>query len=669
MEKLHRDGSFSSSCTDVLVNRLFRIIVRKFQVRDVYLSLPGVPSEELMAMGLPPDPRKEILIGALSIMQSFSRVIVVENAADDLLLSHQTWSLAEDIKLGFFAVASVMMGDIKVGSLCIVDTKAHHNFSLDCQGLLMEFADTIADIWTDRQQLYQQIQRDALHMQTTVLGILQPPLRLIMQEGDRAQHCISLLKQYWRTKTFNLLDKTAAKMRRDVNFFEYMVSTAIQVVSSAQIHDGNQLKHSTDLVEDLGDIFGYSFDYEGWRGTVRELIYHYGLLSVWVYSDDKEEFMPCFLAADPCLLRFCIAAVLEHLYCSNCQQNIHITTSFSASSSTVPVSSASTVMDETLATFGGSENVHSAGDQGENDSLPSMHQRSVVHHSNRRKLCIQISSQDCLPPFPKEMAESLNMLCEHYLHGQLRQVTDHCFQFLVPVELDTTDLPMGFALSTDDATVVEHHHHHLHESDNGEPLYNHEALNLTQYQELQQQQEQHRKLLLQRQKRELFPDMVAAHALPLKTSVAPNATASLIAEAEVTGATALIDSDGQYVPVPDVRKPLHIDTTSTRASFVFPSGFSGILALPSCSNIAQTIVDTCRSFIIMKSPSLTALTPHNKVAPSLPITACCTPLASAEPPVIFRDENTSMFGFPTLWHSKVTPEDPAFHQFQGVAVR
>eukprot|EP01033_Poteriospumella_lacustris_P012170 gene12170-8704_t len=418
-------------------------------------------------MGLPPDPRKEILIGALSIMQSFSRVIVVENAADDLLLSHQTWSLAEDIKLGFFAVASVMMGDIKVGSLCIVDTKAHHNFSLDCQGLLMEFADTIADIWTDRQQLYQQIQRDALHMQTTVLGILQPPLRLIMQEGDRAQHCISLLKQYWRTKTFNLLDKTAAKMRRDVNFFEYMVSTAIQVVSSAQIHDGNQLKHSTDLVEDLGDIFGYSFDYEGWRGTVRELIYHYD-------------------------------------------------------------------------------------DQGENDSSPSMHQRSVVHHSNRRKLCIQISSQDCLPPFPKEMAESLNMLCGHYLHGQLRQVTDHCFQFLVPVELDTTDLPVDFALSTDDATVVEHHHHHhLYESDDGEPLYNHEALNPTQYQELQQQQEQYRKLLLQRQKRELFPDMVAAHALPLKTSVAPNATASLIAEAEVTGATALIDSDGQYVPVPD----------------------------------------------------------------------------------------------------------------------
>lgn len=668
MELLHRDGSFASSCTDVLVNRLFRIIVRKFQVRDVYLSLPGVPAEELMAMGLPPDPRKEVLIGALSIMQSFSRVIVVENAADDLLLCHQTWSLAEERELGFLAVASVVMGDIKVGSLCIVDSKAHHNFSLECQGLLMEFADTIADIWTDRQQLYKQIQRDALHMQTTVLGVLRPPLKLIMQEGDHAQHCISLLKQYWRTKTFNLLDKTAAKMRRDVNFFEYMVSAAIQVVSSAQIHDESQLKHSTDLGEGLDDIFGYSFDYEGWRGTVRDLIYHYGLLSVWVYSDDKEEFMPCFLAADPCLLRFCIAAVLEHLYCSNCQQNIHITTSFSASSH-VPVSSASTVMDDTLATFGGSHNVHSADDHGENDSLPSMHQRSIVHHPNRRKLCIQISSQDCLPPFPKEMAESLNMLCGHYLHGQLRQVTDHCFQFLVPVELDITDLPVDVALSADDATVVEHHHH-LCESDDGEPLYNRDALNLTQYQELQQQQEQHRKLLLQRQKRELFPDLVAAHSLPLKTSVAPNATASLIAEAEVRGPTTLVHGDGDYVPVPDVRKPLRIDTSSTRSSFVFPSGFSGVLALPTCGNIAQTIVDTCRSFIIMKSPSLTALSPHNKVAPSLPITACCTPLASTEPPIVFRDENTSMFGFPILWHSKVAPDESAtFHHFEGIAVR
>lgn len=595
---------FSSDCTDTVLNNLFSVIARKFKVREVYLSLPGVPSQELIAMGLPPHPLKESLIGSLSYMQSYSRVIVVEDSRTDPFLSAHPLTKSEAPKLGFIAAASVLMKDVKVGNLCIMDTKAHSNFGTSNQGLLVEFADTIAGIWTDRQQLYQELRRDGVHMQQSVLGVLRPPLVRLIREADTVGHSLTLLEAMWRATTFNQLDKTASSMQKDVNYFEYLVSTAIRVVSLAQIHDGMQMKHPMVNIGAIRGKYVYEFDQEGWRSSMRELIYHYGLLSVWVYSDDKEEFMRCFLAGHPDVLHFCIAAVLGHLYCSNCQQNIHITTSFSSflppTATLAKEASVSTKSSDTSSTYGRSAEL---GNQ------------PAGNLANRRKLCIQISSQDRLPPLPKEMRESLDILSRQYLRGQVRQVTNHCFQLLVPVEIDTSDMepfdetaadvavadaPVG----DDGATAVP---------DGEQSIHSHGVL--SRHQELQLQQEQQRKQLLQRQKRALFPDLASSLANPLK-SPENSMSASLIAE--TTQRSRQFRDYDDFGDVIDVASGA-VDTASSKESStqakLFPSGFTGILALPSYRNIAQTIVDSCRSLLQLKSPSH-GRSAHSKVSPA-----------------------------------------------------
>eukprot|EP01040_Poterioochromonas_malhamensis_P020480 gene20480-24454_t len=294
----------------------------------------------------------------------------------------------------------------------------------------------------------------------------------------------------WRATTFNQLDKTASSMQKDVNYFEYLVSTAIRVVSLAQIHDGMQMKHPMVNIGAIRGKYVYEFDQEGWRSSMRELIYHYGLLSVWVYSDDKEEFMRCFLAGHPDVLHFCIAAVLGHLYCSNCQQNIHITTSFSSflppTATLAKEASVSTKSSDTSSTYGRSAEL---GNQ------------PAGNLANRRKLCIQISSQDRLPPLPKEMRESLDILSRQYLRGQVRQVTNHSFQLLVPVEIDTSDMEPFDETAADvavaDAPVGDEGATAV--PDGEQSIHSHGVL--SRHQELQLQQEQQRKQLLQRQER------------------------------------------------------------------------------------------------------------------------------------------------------------------------
>lgn len=597
---------FSSDCTDTVLNNLFSVIARKFKVREVYLSLPGVPSQELIAMGLPPHPLKESLIGSLSYMQSYSRVIVVEDTTSDPFLSTHPLTSSEVPRLGFIAAASVLMKDVKVGNLCVMDTKAHSNFGTLNQGLLVEFADTIAGIWTDRQQLYQELRRDGVHMQQSVLGVLRPPLVRLIREADAVGHSLTLLEAMWRATTFNQLDKTASSMQKDVNYFEYLVSTAIRVVSLAQIHDGMQMKHPMVNIGAIRGKYVYEFDQEGWRSSMRELIYHYGLLSVWVYSDDKEEFMRCFLAAHPDVLHFCIAAVLGHLYCSNCQQNIHITTSFSTflppTATLAKEASVSTKSSDTSSTFGRSAELSS---------------QPTGNLANRRKLCIQISSQDRLPPLPKEMRESLDILSRQYLRGQVRQVTNHCFQLLVPVEIDTSDAEqfdetVAEETAVADAPVGDDGSTAL--PDGEQSIHSHGAL--SRHQELQLQQEQQRKQLLQRQKRALFPDLASSLTNPLKSTDNASTTASLIAETTLRSRQ-FRDYD-DFGDVIDVASGAVDSASAKEASAqakLFPSGFTGILALPSYKNIAQTIVDSCRSLLQMKSPSH-GRSGHSKVSPS-----------------------------------------------------
>lgn len=555
-------------------------------------------------MGLPPHPLKESLISSLSYMQSYSRVVVVEDSRTDPFLSTHPLTKSQS-KLGFIAAASVLMKDVKVGNLCIMDTKAHSNFGTLNQGLLVEFADTIAGIWTDRQQLYQELRRDGVHMQQSVLGVLRPPLVRLIREADAVGHSLTLLEAMWRATTFNQLDKTASNMQKDVNYFEYLVSTAIRVVSLAQIHDGMQMKQPMVNIGAIRGKYVYEFDQEGWRSSMRELIYHYGLLSVWVYSDDKEEFMRCFLAAHPDVLHFCIAAVLGHLYCSNCQQNIHITTSFSSflppTATLAKESSVSTKSSETSSTYGRSAEL---GNQ------------PAVNLANRRKLCIQISSQDRLPPLPKEMRESLDILSRQYLRGQVRQVTNHCFQLLVPVEIDTSDAEAfdeGAAEAVEaDAPVADDGSTAV--PDGEQSIHSHGAL--SRHQELQLQQEQQRKQLLQRQKRALFPDLASSLTNPLKSPENASASASLIAETTLRSRQ-FRDYD-DFGDVIDVASGA-VDTDSSKESSaqakLFPSGFGGILALPSYRNIAQTIVDSCRSLLQLKSPSH-GRAAHSKVSPA-----------------------------------------------------
>ncbi len=614
-----------------------------------------------------PDGLQESLLTALSFAQSYSRVVVVPDTASFPPLNNHplvysasshtnpSSSPSTSSAVRFVATASIFVHGIKVGNLCLFDSKPHETFTTEQQGLLIEFAETIADIWVDRKQLYHKLHRDGLHLQHTLFQVLRVPLCRIMKEADQVEQFLRLQQRLWQSHALNKLDKTLTCLQTDVYYFEYMVSLAVKVIAIAKLPD----------VHDENTPFTYDLFRETWRESIRDLIYQYGLLQLWVYNDDKVDFTNCKLLAHPCVIHFCIAALLGHIYCSNSQQSVHITSSVSS-----PLLSQSSQHHHlhhpqypnhfptrsTTSSFSSTTTHESSGSScsvSDTSTVQISGPTRPTHNTNintninsnitihPRRLCIQICSQGNIPPVPDTLRHALDKLTGQYLQGHCRQVTNHCLQILVPVQLEE-DMCVPDKTRSNEVTAcvtdqLQEEDKDDKDDDDTVVFFPTKTTSLTPVSsDSIAAVSQHKELQLAHEKHKLFPELfpavrkVSPFPSQLAVSSREEATVSRVMDREDhVDFHPLIPSD-HTTQTQQRSGHSHLSVPGSRATGsksavppLFTTGVSPLLQLTSYQSVAHHIRDSCRALFSIYGASLANT---SKITPCDTSSAVSTPL-------------------------------------------
>jgi hypothetical protein len=449
-------------------------------------------------MGLSPNPRKEALIEALVFSQSKKQQsIIIEDAFMDPIVRNHPAIASEEPRLRFLVAANLSMKDKAIGHLCILDTRPQ-SFGIEKQRLLTEFADTISDIWMERQSLYRELRRDGVHMQQSVLGVLRPLLQQLMEDANQIQQAVNELRS--PALSASELDFSASVIENRIknfqnNFilFEFMINSAIQVVSHAQEHHGMTMSvklHSKKPLpteskntnaHESDSKYLYDWVLDSWTKSMSQLVYQFSLLSFPVkyhgneirnLLQGEESSMSsaasrqigtanaCKLTAHPDVLFFCITALVGHFYCSDSTVPVHIDFGMKSLKSKMPPSlrKAASFNSELMAFSSSAGSLSSQ----RMDSSFTAGSRFVSKSPNRFKLYIRVGVEKKqvpvpngveenlpndndtsyhIPPLPRDMRDSIDVLMRQYLQGTCRQVSDRSFQLTVPIFLHRPPLP------------------------------------------------------------------------------------------------------------------------------------------------------------------------------------------------------------------------------------
>lgn len=470
--------------------------------------------KDLLAMGLSPNPRKEALIEALVFSHSNKQQsIIIEDAFMDPIVRNHPAIASEIPRLRFLVATNLSMKDKAIGHLCILDTRPQ-SFGIEKQRLLTEFADTISDIWMERQSLYRDLRHDGVHMQQSVLGVLRPLLQQLMEDANQIQQAVNELRSRPALSASELDSSTSVienrikKFQNNFILFEFMINSAIQVVSHAQEHHGMTMSvklHSKKPLpteskntnaHESDSKYLYDWVLDSWTKSMSQLVYQFSLLSFPVKYNGNEfrnllqgeessmssaasrqikTASTCKLTAHSDVLFFCISALVGHFYCSDSSVPVHIDIGMKSLKSKMPPSlrKAANFNSELMALSSSAGSLSSQ----RMDSSFTAGSRFVSKSPNRFKLYIRVGVEKKqvpvsnyveeylpkdndtsyhIPPLPRDKRNSIDVLMRQYLQGTCRQVSDRSFQLTVPIFLHQPPLP-HLSISTLPSQISYHH--------------------------------------------------------------------------------------------------------------------------------------------------------------------------------------------------------------------
>lgn len=112
---------------------------------------------------------------AYAIMEEAQRILVVENALDDPRFCNNPLVLGSP-NIRFYIGASILVNGVKIGTLCAIDEVARQTPNSNKLAILIELADIVGDLITQRLQRRQDLRCSSVHVHQSVLSILREPL-------------------------------------------------------------------------------------------------------------------------------------------------------------------------------------------------------------------------------------------------------------------------------------------------------------------------------------------------------------------------------------------------------------------------------------------------------------------------------------------------------------
>lgn len=110
-----------------------------------------------------------------AILEETSRVMVVEDATKDARFALNSL-VTDSPHIRFYAGASLIVNGTKVGVLCLIDQVPRFDFDERKRQNLEDFADIISDMMASRRQYSLDSQSQGVHLQQSVLTMIQSPL-------------------------------------------------------------------------------------------------------------------------------------------------------------------------------------------------------------------------------------------------------------------------------------------------------------------------------------------------------------------------------------------------------------------------------------------------------------------------------------------------------------
>lgn len=242
---------------------------------------------------------REFSICTHAIMEDAPPVFVLPNIAKDCRF-RELPSVLEYPKLLFYAGASLEVDGVRVGTLCLMDTKVRDedSFGENEIEMLKDLGKIVSDMISQRRKKNLANHHQTLHFDEKILKLLQIPLRHIEESKQRVATALTALKEglssnicKTRENSLRLISKLlqeAKGLSREVNRF-MPISTAftrllveIYQLEYCQTLSMNELSHregsihkalspmcEEDIRKELEEFYKISFD-RSFKQSVRE---------------------------------------------------------------------------------------------------------------------------------------------------------------------------------------------------------------------------------------------------------------------------------------------------------------------------------------------------------------------------------------------------------------
>ena len=171
---------------------------------------------------------------AYTVLPEFCDVFVVPDAQEDARFSSTNLVLGPPF-IRFYAGASLLVAGVKVGSLCIIDTKPRHDFSIDQRLNLLDLGEAVANLLRERRDNNLRAQKDRSNIMTDLMHNIRTPLMSLViassilerdqmirssQDTENFDNCVhdvvTAVKEI-QVQVENTLTMSAAFVANDVN--------------------------------------------------------------------------------------------------------------------------------------------------------------------------------------------------------------------------------------------------------------------------------------------------------------------------------------------------------------------------------------------------------------------------------------------------------------------
>ena len=112
---------------------------------------------------------------AYTVLPESCDVFVVPDALEDRRF-HKNKLVTGSPHIRFYAGASLIVAGVKVGSLCIIDTKPRHDFNIDQRMNLLDLGEAVANLIRERREYNLRAQQDRSNLMTEMMHNIRTPL-------------------------------------------------------------------------------------------------------------------------------------------------------------------------------------------------------------------------------------------------------------------------------------------------------------------------------------------------------------------------------------------------------------------------------------------------------------------------------------------------------------